>query len=144
MIVAREEVDIRSVMKDKENKNYKIILADDHEIVRDITAEMLECLGHQVITFDNGQQVLDYYVYGDQDVDLFILDLVMPKMGGVDCLKKLIEINPNLKFVICSGYPNHQDLSVVIKHGIKSFLPKPYQLADLRKVIDSLEIDTIH
>ncbi len=131
-------------MQTENIKHYKIILADDHQIVREITAEMLQCLGHEVLTFNDGQEVVDYYLYGNQQVDLFILDLVMPKMGGIDCLKKLLTINSKLKFVICSGYPNHQDLSLILKHGIKSFLPKPYQLSDLRRIIDNIENPTLH
>jgi DNA-binding NtrC family response regulator len=74
------------------------------------------------------------------DISLVILDLLMPEMGGKQCLEKLLEIDPKLKVIIATGYSTDQIKETASGNGAKGYLRKPFQLAQMlntvREVLD--------
>ena len=82
----------------------RILVVDDEELVRDMVSEMLRILGYQVTVCSNGEDGLSYYRDSWQHIDLVILDMVMPKMGGRDAFIAMRKINPKIKALLASGY----------------------------------------
>ena len=83
--------------------NETILLVDDEDLIRELAQEFLTETGYTVLTADDGKKALEVYQQNAARVDLVILDLVMPHMGGRQCLEKLLEMNPQLKILISSG-----------------------------------------
>ncbi|UCE83860.1 MAG: PAS domain S-box protein [Deltaproteobacteria bacterium] len=81
-----------------------ILLVDDESLVRDLGTEILLSYGYQVVQANNGQEALEVYRKNGANIDLVILDLLMPKLGGKETLIQLRELNPDVKVLICSGY----------------------------------------
>lgn len=118
-----------------------ILLVDDEEAILDIAKDILESHGYSSILADSGEQALDIYREEGARIDLVVLDLGMPGMGGRKCLERLLDINPNVRTIIASGYFTDGQESEILEYGAKGFIGKPYRLEDLlknvRQVLDA-------
>lgn len=117
-----------------------ILLVDDEKEVLEIASEVLESYGYQTITAGSGESALSLYSKEKNKIDLVLLDLGMPGMGGRNCLKELIEIDPSIKVIIASGYSYQGPGREALETGAVGFIPKPYRLNELllkiRNVLD--------
>ena len=112
-----------------------ILVVDDEEWIRDIATEMLEHYGYNVFSAHSGEEALNVYNRQGDEIDLVILDLGMPGMGGHKCLKELLNLDPDLKVIIASGYSPDGEMKEVLASGASSFVAKPYQMTDLLKAV---------
>ncbi len=118
-----------------------ILLVDDHSMIRDVTAQMLANLGYQVVTAEDGVQALHYYSANRENIDLVIMDMIMPRMGARECFRKFKEINPGVRVILSTGYVNNNRVQEVLNEGMIGFVQKPYQLHELSKVVvDALKL----
>ena len=85
---------------------YRIMLVEDEEMVRSVISEILTDLSYHVVSFSNGVDAYDYYKKNSSEVDVVISDMRMPNMNGMQLHKKLHTINPNLLFIMLSGFVN--------------------------------------
>jgi len=116
-----------------------IILVEDEDMVSELTKTILERSGYTVLTASNGKEALDLYEKERDRVALVILDLIMPGMGGEQCLEELRKIDPNVKIVVTSGYPINGATKETIKSLASGFVGKPYNVKNiLRAVRDAL------
>lgn len=118
-----------------------VLLVDDEKAVLETAQEILMEKGYQTLTADSGESALEIFEDRHQDIDLVILDLGMPGMGGVNCLKELLRHDPETKVIIASGYSINGQAQEAIEKGAKAFISKPYLLADLLKAVRDV-IDT--
>ena len=81
-----------------------ILLVDDEDMIRDLCSRILTKAGYSVITASNGREALEVYQQRGSEISLVILDLIMPEMGGKQCLESLLSLDPSVKVVIASGY----------------------------------------
>ena len=81
-----------------------ILLVDDEKSIRDLGKEVLTSVGYKVLTASTGREALDMYTKAQEEISLVILDLIMPEMGGKQCLEELLKIDPAVKILIASGY----------------------------------------
>ncbi|MCE5335837.1 MAG: response regulator [Desulfobacteraceae bacterium] len=120
-----------------------VLLVDDEELIRDVTTKFLQDHGYSVRALASGEAAIEFYRNSHETVDLIILDLIMPGMGGRACLFKLLEINPNARIIISSGFGPAQIREEALDAGVKDFINKPYRAVDLlgavRKVLDARE-----
>ncbi|MFH1135307.1 MAG: PAS domain S-box protein [Pseudomonadota bacterium] len=117
-----------------------ILLVDDENSISEIAAEYLDKFGYTVLTASSGEEALGIFATPGSRVDLLILDLGMPGMGGRKCLKEILKIDPSAKVLIASGYSIEGKISETVKAGAVGFIAKPYQLADLlSKIRDVLD-----
>lgn len=118
-----------------------ILLVEDEDWVSDVTKRILERGGHTVLTAANGKEALDLYSKKKDMISLIILDVIMPEMGGKECLEKLREIDPNVKILVTSGYYRNGMTKEIIESGAAGFIRKPYDskrmLTAVREVLDS-------
>ncbi|TVR03345.1 MAG: PAS domain S-box protein [Desulfovibrionales bacterium] len=123
--------------------NETILVVDDEPEIRELTREALEVLGYSVKMAVKGEQALDIYKEHGKAIDLVLLDLNMPGMGGYRCLQELLQLDPAVKVVIASGYTANAQGRDALSSGAKAFLNKPYQLKELaammREVLDGIK-----
>jgi signal transduction histidine kinase/ActR/RegA family two-component response regulator len=119
-----------------------ILLMDDEKLIRDIAGVMLKALGHRVEFALNGEEALDKYqgaLSSGRRFDIVILDLtIRGSMGGEETIQKLLEIDPDVKAIVSSGYADSSAISEYTKCGFKACLAKPYQVDTLRNMLDGL------
>lgn len=113
----------------------KILLVDDQEPVREVAKDMLEALGYEVITAADGLEGISRYRDLWREIDLVILDMVMPNLSGGDCFRRMKEINPKALVVLSSGYSMDGAIQNVMNEGILAFIQKPYRLEELSRVV---------
>jgi PAS domain S-box-containing protein len=113
----------------------RILLVDDQEPVREVAKDMLEALGYDVITAADGLEGVSRYRDLWREIDLVILDMVMPNMSGGDCFRRMKEINPKARVVLSSGYSMDGAIQDVMNEGILAFIQKPYRLEELSHVV---------
>jgi two-component system cell cycle sensor histidine kinase/response regulator CckA len=109
----------------------RLLLVDDEQMILDVGAAMLRKLGYSVQTAGSGEEALK--MYGDQGdaIDLVILDMVMPGLGGGEVFDRLKAMNPAVKVVLSSGYSLEGEASQILERGCVGFIQKPFSLAQL-------------
>jgi PAS domain S-box-containing protein len=113
----------------------RILLVDDQEPVLEVAKDMLEALGYEVITAADGLEGVSRYRDLWREIDLVVLDMVMPNMSGGDCFRRMKEINPKARVVLSSGYSMDGAIQDVMNEGILAFIQKPYRLEELSRVV---------
>ena len=109
-----------------------VLVVDDDEDVRSATAGLLERLGLTVLTATDGRAGLQIFEVSPQTIDCVFLDVTMPGMPGTEVAHTIHQLRPDVPIVLMSGY-SQEDISVhLAEPGPIYFLPKPFQLADLR------------
>jgi two-component system, cell cycle sensor histidine kinase and response regulator CckA len=111
----------------------KILLVDDEGSIRDLGTRILTRAGYEVISAADGKEALNVYSKHMQEISLVILDVIMPQMGGKQCLKELLQINPDVKVVIASGYSS--DDADLLVSGAVGFIHKPYDMQRLLRTV---------
>jgi PAS domain S-box-containing protein len=112
-----------------------ILLVDDEESIRELGQEVLSRFGYRVLTASDGESALKLYQREPKEVDLVILDFIMPGMGGDKCLRGLLELNPQAKVLMASGYSVNEAAKEAIEAGAKGFVAKPYQVREMLGVV---------
>jgi len=113
----------------------KILLIDDEELVLHAAEKLLNQLGYEVVTVGNGREAIEFYKKQYQEIDLVIIDLVMPQISGQECFHELKAINPNIKAILTSGLGFDKEDQNSSHQGIIGFLKKPFQINHLSHVI---------
>lgn len=108
-----------------------VLLADDEEIVRTVTASMLEAIGFSVITAHDGHAALEMFRKHSSELACIILDLSMPKLSGQETLSEIRKLNKEVAVILSSGY-SAQEVPVEAGPNAPGFIQKPYQLEGLR------------
>jgi CheY-like chemotaxis protein len=112
-----------------------ILLVDDEEHIREMTAEFLAESGYRIHAASNGRDALELFRTHHRDVDLVITDLGMPQMGGEELYLKLKEIDADVKVMVSSGYLDGITKEHLIRMGIRDVLTKPAKLQDIQQAI---------
>ena len=115
-----------------------ILLIDDQEYVLDVTQAMLERLGYRVLPAKTGEEARDIANSFDEDIDLAILDIVLPDMHGKTVYPLLTEMRPNLKVIVCSGYTIDGPAQEILDSGAQEFMQKPFSIKKLNNKITKL------
>ncbi|MFH1672797.1 MAG: PAS domain S-box protein [Pseudomonadota bacterium] len=110
-----------------------ILLVDDDKTLLDLGQDMLTEYGYTTITAESGEKALEIYKTEKNQIDLIILDIGMPGMGGHNCLKELLKIEPGIQVIIATGYSPNGTARELLKAGAKGYIGKPYQLKDMLK-----------
>jgi len=117
-----------------------ILLVEDMELVRELGVTILEKFGYTVLSAGDGVEALKVYEKEQENISLVILDIIMPRMDGKECLEQLLRINPNVKAIISSGVGQEDLIQDVVKLGAKSAVNKPYGMRQIlgmvRQVLD--------
>ena len=112
-----------------------ILVIDDEELIRLTASALLRSLGYRVILATNGLEGVETFGEAKDEVDLIILDMIMPIMGGREAFAKLREIDPTIPVVIASGFAKEEDMNLLKSHGINGFLNKPFRKIELAEIV---------
>jgi PAS domain S-box-containing protein len=113
----------------------KILLIDDQDTVREVCSAMLATLGYKVSTAADGREGVEYYRRFGNDVDLVIIDMIMPILGGRDCFRELKAMNPGVRAILSTGFSMDGTVQEIMDEGIIGFIQKPYRLEELSNVV---------
>jgi two-component system, cell cycle sensor histidine kinase and response regulator CckA len=112
-----------------------ILVVDDEGIVREFMATVLRKLGYSVSLCVDGAEAVEYFKGQHQDIDLVILDLIMPNLSGPDTFRELKAIDPDVKVLICSGFSQNETTNGLLDEGASGLLGKPFQIGQLSRII---------
>lgn len=116
-----------------------LLVVDDEEDIRTGMAELLKSLNYEVDTAPDGKTALEIYSRqweAGHPFDLVILDLILPGgMSGIDIVRHLLEINPEVKAVVSSGYANNPIMARYADFGFKGVIIKPFEVEELSMVL---------
>jgi two-component system cell cycle sensor histidine kinase/response regulator CckA len=119
-----------------------ILVVDDEQLIAGLAKKILERVGYSVITANSGKEALDIYFQRDKEIDLVILDLIMPEMGGEECLRELLKINPQVKTLIATGFAIKGETKNYLDKEAKGRVAKPFNMRELlrsvRHVLDGV------
>jgi CheY-like chemotaxis protein len=108
-----------------------VMIVDDEETFRDMAVATLTSLGYRTITAADGAAALEYYRHAWKEVDLVILDMIMPELDGRATFEQMRETNPEVKVLLCSGYSVDGRSQELLQEGAKGFIEKPFRKAQL-------------
>jgi len=115
-----------------------ILVVEDEDMVRNLTVEVLESCGYEVLQARNGIEALDFCKSYKEKIDLLITDIVMPQIGGRELAERMLHEDPSLCVLFTSGYTD----DAIVRHGIleedANFIQKPFNLDDLGKKVSEL------
>jgi PAS domain S-box-containing protein len=134
--VVKEKTATRKIVRGKET----ILLVDDEKMVMEVSKKMLESLGYKVYVAGSGQEAIAVYMEKGNKIDLVILDMIMPGISGGGTFDRLMEINPQIKILLSSGYSLNGQARDIMDRGCKGFLQKPFLLSQfsgkIREILD--------
>lgn len=115
-----------------------VLIIDDEPIVKDMWGDYLHDAGYRVLLAEDGGEGIEIFSRMKDEIDIVILDFVMPRLGGEEMLKKLKEIDPNVKVLFTSGYSENGQAKEIIRKNANGFIQKPAQLEKLGQKIRSI------
>ena len=120
------------------NGNGTILLVDDEEMVLDAGAKLLEKMGYNVFEAQAGRKAVEIYKENKDDIDMVILDMIMPEMGGGAVYDLMKEINPEVKILLSSGYSINSQAKDILRRGCDGFIQKPFNMEELSGKLSQL------
>ena len=117
------------------NRGKTILLVDDEKTITDVTGAMINRLGYQLLTAHNGEEAVEIYQANPSRIDLVILDMIMPGIGGGKALDFIQSINPKAMIILSSGFSLNGEAKEIMNRGAMAFLQKPFLIDDLSRVI---------
>ena len=114
-----------------------ILLADDEKMVLDIGVQMLKRLGFNVIAVESGKKAIETFQEKNESIDLVILDLVMPDLGGAEVVDAIKGINPDTKIMLSSGYGRDAN-TVDLMQSCNAFIQKPFSMKELTAMLEDI------
>lgn len=119
-----------------------ILLVDDDEILLEVTREILETAGYRVLTATGGRQALELFEAWRDEIDLVMLDMIMPGIGGGETFRELKKLDPGVSVIIISGYSLPDEVRELLAQGCKGFLQKPVLVHEMfRKIRQAIRGD---
>ncbi|MFO7784328.1 MAG: PAS domain S-box protein [Desulfatiglandales bacterium] len=115
-----------------------VLLVDDEETVLDVGAEMLSRMGYTVYKARNGEESLRMFQAEYRDIDLVILDMIMPDMGGGYVYDHMKQIDPDVKVLLASGYGMDEKATGILKRGCDDFIQKPFDMTVLSQKLKGI------
>ena len=111
--------------------NETVLLVDDEEIIVDVGRQILKTLGYRVLPVMSGKEALALYKRRRNEIDIVILDMIMPDMGGGDVYDRLKAVDRGVKILLSSGYSLDGQAAEILGRGCDGFIQKPFNVTDL-------------
>jgi len=117
-----------------------VLFVDDEEIILDVGKDMLTEIGYKVLLAKSGKEAVEVYRQHKDTIDLVIVDMIMPRMGGGEAYDRMKEIDPHLKVLLSSGYSIDGEATKILERGCNGFIQKPFNMEELsvkiREILD--------
>jgi CheY-like chemotaxis protein len=112
-----------------------ILLVDDEELIRVTGKLMLEEMGYTVLLAENGRSAVELFGRIFKDIDLVVMDMVMPEMNGGDAFEEMRRIDPTCKVIISSGFSKSRSIDELKSIGLSGFIQKPFRNSQLSQLL---------
>jgi signal transduction histidine kinase/GAF domain-containing protein len=113
------------------NGQVRILVVDDEAVLREMTAEMLKSRGYEVLLAADGIEALDIYRREWGTIALVVLDMIMPRLGGLETFRRLTGMDRKARILLCSGHAHSQQAHQAVLEGAIGLLPKPFGMTEL-------------
>jgi PAS domain S-box-containing protein len=113
----------------------KVLLVDDEDTIIDVGKKNLNMMGYQVLATRSGKEAINIYQKNQAKIDIVILDMIMPEMGGGETFDRLKKINPRVKVLLSSGYSIDGEATEILERGCDGFIQKPFTVEELSQKI---------
>ena len=117
-----------------------VLFVDDEDMIIEVAKEVLEHLGYKVLIAGNGKEAIGKYEEHKAQIDIVILDMIMPDMSGSDTYDRMKEIDPDIKILLSSGYSINGQATEIMDRGCNGFIQKPFKMKELsqklREILD--------
>ncbi|MGA9479238.1 MAG: response regulator [Desulfobacterales bacterium] len=138
---AKKDTQSVKVVEEAVGGTETILLIDDEKMIIEVGRRMIESLGYAVVAAGKGDEALTLYRKRHDHIDLIILDMIMPYMGGKEVFNRIKEINPKAKVLLSSGYSLNGQAQEIMAQGCNGFIQKPFDTVELsrkiREILDS-------
>ncbi len=114
--------------------NLKILIVDDEQSMLITLGDILETLGYEIITADNGYKAIE--IVKNDTIDVVLMDFKMPGLNGVETLKEICKINPSIKTIFITAYYDEKVLNEGLSEGICGICHKPLNIPQLLDFIN--------
>ena len=137
MAVSPEVQPFRAVLRGTET----LLVVDDEPTILKVMGDLLQTLGYRVFRAAGGREALGIYKAHQDEIDLVILDMVMPGRSGGETFEDLKRINPEIKAILSSGYSLNGEAKTILNRGVKAFIQKPFMIDQvsmtIREILDA-------
>jgi len=117
-----------------------VLFVDDEDMIIEVAEELFEQLGYKVLTARNGKEAIEIYEKNKEQIDIVLLDMIMPDMSGSDTYDRLKAIDPNIKVLLSSGYSINGQATEIMDRGCNGFIQKPFKMKELsQKLRETLD-----
>jgi len=125
----------KTVIKNENSPLLKIMVVDDDLPILNMLRKMIEKIGYQAVCCAGGNEAIELYGRSSKEIDIVIMDLVLPDFNGGELYKKLKKINPDIKCILASGFSFASIDEDITDLGYSAFIQKPYRLTELQDLI---------
>jgi len=112
-----------------------VLLVDDDNTIRIVVADVLNDLGYRVLTAKDGADAIKVFRKKQNEIDLVLLDMMMPVMNGADCFYRLKTIKPDVQVLMASGFVDGEDIDKLERDGMLGHIAKPYYREKLQRLL---------
>ena len=130
-IIIKEVRLVNGILKGTET----LLLVDDEDMILDVGEGMLKEMGYNVFLAGGGKEAIEVYRKHKDHINLVILDMIMPDIGGSDVYDRLKEINPDIKVLLSTGYSIDGQATEILERGCDGFIQKPFNMKELSEKI---------
>ena len=134
--VVKRRAEQPALPRDAGEASLTVLVVDDEESIRSIARAMLETSGHSVWLAANGKEAVELFRVKAREIDLVLLDMTMPVLGGEQALRLLRQIQPDIRVIASSGY-SEEEARHRFGEGLSGFLQKPYTTSRLQSAVDA-------
>ncbi len=119
-------------------KNISVLYVEDELDLKDVTENFLSNIIGKVVSHDNGLDAL--HCFNEENFDIVITDINMPKLNGVELIKEIKKVNPNIPIIVTTAYNNEQQLQELYDAGMDEYIMKPIDLMQLvEKIVEAAQ-----
>ncbi|MGD8963785.1 MAG: response regulator [Desulfobacterales bacterium] len=120
------------------NEKRTVLIVDDEKFVLDVEALMMEKMGFHTLKANSPEQAYQIYKLEKDNIDLVILDMIMPGDNGAEAYQKLKRINSGIKVLVSSGFWCDAQVKQILSDKQNSFIQKPFKYEELNEKVDSI------
>jgi len=115
-----------------------ILVVDDEELVLDVEVTLLQRIGYNTLMACNSREACQVFKDKYEQIDLVILDMIMPDENGATTYKRLKKINPDVKVLISTGYVKDGNVEEILNDSQNALITKPFKLGEFANKIDTI------
>jgi len=112
-----------------------VLLVDDEQVILEVGQDLLEAMGYRVLIARDGNEAIEVYKKNRDEIEIVVLDMVMPGMGGGEAYDRIKGINPDIKILLSSGFSIDGEPTEILERGCDGFIQKPFKMKELSQAI---------